>query len=92
MTIQTLIENQLQLNAIALRQMTNTQKLIVALTQDRRTGAGVKEDLARIFDTLVDFQHRNPEVFKTLCEESPGDVTLADALDAIASACDALEA
>ncbi|WP_298914774.1 hypothetical protein [uncultured Nostoc sp.] len=61
-----------------------------ALALDKQTSASVHENLDQIFGALVDFRERNPQTFKLLCANS-GDLTLADAIQALAQTLEVLE-
>ncbi|WGV29144.1 hypothetical protein [Halotia branconii] len=68
----------------------NELSLEKALVADNQTSVSVHENLDQIFGMLVDFKERNPQTFKFLCDNS-GDLTLGDAIQALAQTLDVLE-
>jgi hypothetical protein len=67
--------------------MTTLEK---ALLSDNRASASVHEELDQIFGALADFKERNPLSFNFLCANS-GDLTLGDAIQALAQTLEVLE-
>jgi hypothetical protein len=61
-----------------------------ALNLDGAAGAKVLEDLDNIFGLLADFKQAYPHAYKYLCANS-GDLTLGDAIQAVAQTLEVLE-
>lgn len=61
-----------------------------ALAADGRCCCTVLEELQEIWGKLIDFKNENTQTFEFLC--TGGDVTLADAMQALAEASNLLEA
>lgn len=66
------------------------QILEKALATDNHDLETVHEQLENIWSALIDFKEQNPQVFKFI-NENGGELTLADAIQALAQALDVLE-